>query len=219
MRVRQGCVVTRTSTEIFRIIDFTTLIRSVAVATTILTLLIYAAVELWLPEIAPSIRVFSIGPWVALILTFAITSRFSSRTIWAVARSFSGSLYPDLNGNWVGEIHPNNGAKIEAAAVIRQALLNTEIDLHTPTTKSVTLEATPSLSAGNYKLYYTYQAKPRQIGWSAYAGSTIFDVRTVEINGKTTLELSGFYYTERVTRGRIWLRQVGNDPNKDVSYY
>lgn len=203
----------------FRIINFTTLIRSVAVATTILTLLIYAAVERWLPQIAPSIRVFSIGPWVALILTFTITSRFTSRTIWAGAKFFSGSLYPDLNGVWVGEIQPKAGSPIEAAAVIRQALLNTEIDLHTPTTKSLTLEATPAISAGQYKLYYTYHAKPKQIGWSAYAGSTIFDVRTVDANGKATLELSGFYYTERETQGRIRLRQVGTDSNKDVSYY
>jgi hypothetical protein len=203
----------------FRIINFTTLIRSVAIATTILTLLIYAAVERWLPQIAPSIRVFSIGPWVALILTLAITSRLTSRTIWAGARLFSGSLYPDLNGVWVGEIQPKTGSPIEAAAVIRQALMSTEIDLHTPTTKSLTLEATPAMSAGQYKLYYTYQAKPKQIGWSAYAGSTIFDVRTVDANGKATLELSGFYYTERETQGRITLRQVGTDPNKDVSYF
>jgi hypothetical protein len=203
----------------FRIINFTTLIRSVAIATTILTLLIYAAVERWLPQIAPSIRVFSIGPWVALILTLAITSRFSSRTIWAGARFFSGSLYPDLNGVWMGEIQPQAGSPIEAAAVIRQGLMSTEIDLHTPTTKSLTLEATPVMSAGQYKLYYTYQAKPKQIGWSAYAGSTIFDVRTVDANGKATLELSGFYYTERETQGRIRLRQVGTDPNKDVSYF
>ncbi|PDS31317.1 hypothetical protein [Rhizobium phaseoli] len=203
----------------FRIINFTTLIRSVAIATTILTLLIYAAAERWLPQIAPSIRVFSIGPWVALMLTFAITSRFTSRAIWGGARFVSGSLYPDLNGVWLGEIQPNTGSPIEAAAVIRQALLNTEIDLHTPTTKSLTLEATPAMSAGQYKLYYTYQAKPKQIGWSAYTGSTIFDVRTVNDNGKATLELSGFYYTERETKGRIRLRQVGIDPNKDVSYY
>lgn len=203
----------------FRIINFTTLIRSVAVATTILTLLISAAVERWLPQIAPSIRVFSIGPWVALILTFIITSGYTSRRIWGGARFFSGSLYPDLNGVWMGEIQPKSGAPIEAAAVIRQALLNTEIDLHTPTTKSLTLEATPTMSAGNYKLYYTYQAKPKQVGWSSYAGSTIFDVRKVTIDGKPTVELSGFYYTERETQGRIFLRQVGTDPHKDVSYY
>lgn len=203
----------------FRIINFTTLIRFVAIATTILTLLIYAAIERWLPQIAPSIRVFSIGPWVALILTLGITSRLSSRAIWAGARFFSGSLYPDLNGVWVGEIQPKTGSPIEAAAVIRQALISTEIDLHTPTTKSLTLEATPAMSAGQYKLYYTYQAKPKQIGWSSYAGSTIFDVRTVDANGTTTLELSGFYYTERETQGRITLRQVGTDPNKDVSYF
>ncbi len=203
----------------FRIINFTALIRSVAIATTILTLLIYAAIERWLPQIAPSIRVFSIGPWVALILTLAITSRLTSRAIWAGARFFSGSLYPDLNGVWVGEIQPKTGSPIEAAAVIRQALISTEIDLHTPTTKSLTLEATPVMSAGQYKLYYTYQAKPKQIGWSAYAGSTIFDVRTVDANGTATLELSGFYYTERETLGRITLRQVGTDPNKDVSYF
>lgn len=203
----------------FQIINFTTLIRLVAVTATILTLLIYAAIERWLPQIAPSIRVFSIGPWVALILTFVITSRLTSRAIWAAAKLFKGSLYPDLNGVWEGEIYPTKGPSIKAAAVIRQALLNTEIDLHTPTTKSLTLEATPAMSAGQYKLYYTYQAKPQNVGWSAYAGSTIFDVRSVDVKGKMTLELSGFYYTERKTVGRIRLQQIGIDPNKDVSFY
>ncbi|MGE0283421.1 MAG: hypothetical protein AB7P20_22770 [Rhizobiaceae bacterium] len=204
----------------FRIINFTALIRLVAVTTTILTLLIYAAIERCLPQIAPSIRVFSIGPWVALILTFVITSKMTSRAMWAVAKFFNGSLYPDLNGVWEGEVCPQKGSPtIKAAAVIRQALLNTEIDLHMPTAKSLTLEATPAMSAGQCKLYYTYQAKPKNIQWPAYVGSTIFDVRNVDIDGKMTLELSGFYYTERGTEGRIWLRQVGVNPNKDVSFY
>lgn len=203
----------------FRIINFTSLIRLIAATTTVLTILIYAAIEKWLPGIAPSVRVFSIGPWVALILTFLATSRMSSRLIWACAKYFNGSLYPDLNGAWEGEIQPENGELIKASAVIRQALLSTEIDLHTHSAKSLTLEATPVMSAGQYKLYYTYQAKPKKVGWAAYAGSTIFDVRSVEVEGNPVLELSGFYYTERKTEGRVRLRWVSKDSSRDVSFY
>jgi hypothetical protein len=204
----------------FRVIDFVKLTRLIAVGTTVLTLLLYAIVEHYLPQVITTIRPFALASTIALILTFMLTSKWISRRIWRIARFFNGSLYPDLNGTWEGEIiFDDDKGTIKARAVIRQFLLNTEIDMHTESAKSSTLEATPVVSGGQFKLYYTYSAKPKRTGYGSYTGSTIFDIRLVDDGGDKKLELSGFYYTDRATRGRTWLRQVTLDTNSDVSFY
>lgn len=47
-----------------------------------------------------------------------------------------------------GEITLENGEVISAKAVIRQTLLATQIDMHGKTTKSITLETTPTIEQG-----------------------------------------------------------------------
>lgn len=204
----------------FRVIDFVVLIRFVAIGTTVLTLLLYAFIERCFPQILTMVRPFTLAPTIALVLTFLLTSKWISRRIWKIARICNGSLYPDLNGVWEGEILIGNGEReLKARAVIWQFLLKTEIDMHTETAKSSTLEATPVINSGQFKLYYTYSAKPKEPGYGAYTGSTIFDIR-LEKNGKEeNFELSGYYYTDRATMGRTRLRQVRSDTNIDVSFY
>jgi len=111
------------------------------------------------------------------------------------------------------------GKTIEVKAVIRQSLLFTQIDLHGETMKSVTLETTPSMESGQKKLYYVYRANPKNPAWPSYCGSTIFDVRQTRVEDGDRLELSGKYFTDRKTVGRIVLRQLGTDNNLDVAYY
>jgi hypothetical protein len=203
----------------FRVIDFVVLMRLVAVGTTVLTLVIYALIERFLPQVVTIARPFALASAIALILTFLLTSKWISRRVWKIARLFNGSLYPDLNGVWEGEIEfAGNKGTLKARAVIRQFLINTEIDMHTETAKSSTLEATPVIQSGQFKLYYTYSAKPKAPGYGTYTGSTIFDIRLVP--GKMGgVELSGYYYTDRGTRGRTRLRQVSTDTKTDVSFY
>lgn len=204
----------------FRVINFIVLIRLVAVATTILAYLSYALIERYLPQVLIMVRPFTLATTIALILTFLLTSKWASRLIWKIARYFNQSLYPDLNGVWEGEIEFDEGkVKLQARAVIRQFLLNTEIDMHTETAKSLTLEATPIISSGQFKLYYTYNAKPKKPGYGIYTGSTIYDLRVIENCPKKSFELSGYYYTDRGTKGRTRLRQISNDTNADVSFY
>lgn len=203
----------------FRIINFTLLIRSVAIVTTLLSILLLQGIQTYGPLTLQNVRLLTLAPWIALILTLLITSKFTSRIIWSCAKIVNKSLYPDLNGTWEGEIVTESGEKISARAVIRQALLHTEIDMHTETAKSVTLEATPVMEGGQYKLYYSYRAKPKKPGLGAYTGSTIFDVRLQGEAKTSKLELSGYYYTERKTLGTTRLLQVGRDANKDVSFY
>lgn len=203
----------------FHVVNFTLLLRAVAIATTFTSIIVYSTIELYAPDLARTVRLLSLAPTVALLVTFVITSKFSARQIWRVARYFNPDLYPDLNGTWDGEVTTEKGEIIAARAVIRQALLSTQIDMHTESAKSVTLEATPAIEGGQHKLYYSYRAKPKNPGHGAYTGSTIFDVRRVQENDSEVLELSGYYYTERKTLGRTRMRQRQNKTLDDVSFY
>lgn len=103
--------------------------------------------------------------------------------------------------------------------MIKQTFLETQINIHTETSKSLTLETTPTIVGGEPKLYYIYRSLPKDPNWSSYTGSTIFDIRKVDSNGACELELSGCYYTDRKTTGRIRFRQVGSCVEKDISFY
>lgn len=203
----------------FRIISFKVLLRYVAVVTTVLSLFAYEAVQHFLANQLPLVRIVSIAPWIALLVILLITTNAVARQIWKAVRSFDRTLYPDLNGTWEGEITTENNQKIAARAVVRQSLLQTQVDIHTETSKSLTLETTPSVDGGQCKLYYLYRSIPKNPNWSAYTGSTIFDIRSVALGENIKLELSGYYFTDRKTTGRIRLQQTSNDDTADVSFY
>jgi hypothetical protein len=167
----------------------------------------------------PIVKVVSITPWVALFVIFAITTNFTARRIWQLLKRVNSSLFPDLNGTWEGEIVTESDLIIPVRALIRQTLLETQINIHTETSKSLTLETTPAIESGQPKLYYIYRSFPKNPNWSTYTGSTIFDVRTDNGQSPGVLELSGYYFTDRKTNGRIRLQQVSNDIEQDVSFY
>ncbi|MFP3549784.1 hypothetical protein SB861_03580 [Paraburkholderia sp. SIMBA_049] len=201
----------------FRIINFSSLIKLVVGLTVFFSIAVYALI-LHLSPTTSIFKLFSISSAVAALLIFLIGSNFTARWIWSVMRVFDGSLFPDINGAWEGEI-TFEGGQLTARALIRQTLSHTQIDLHTPTSKSVTLESTPVSESGQPRLYYVHRVTPQNPNWHIYTGSTLFDVRYIHINGKKVLELSGHYYTDRKTNGRIRLRQIGKDCSQDVSYY
>ncbi|MDH2636478.1 hypothetical protein QDS01_16295 [Acinetobacter nosocomialis] len=203
----------------FRIIDFKSLLRYIAIITTILSIGAYELVQsYWLNDLK-IVKILSIAPWIALLLTIALTTSITARALWRVLKKVNPSLYPDLNGTWEGEITTETGMQIPVRVLIRQTLLETQINIHTQTSKSLTLETTPTIEGGEPKLYYMYRSLPKDPSWNSTTGSTIFDVRKVYTNGKYELELSGYYYTDRKTTGRIRFRQVGSCVEKDVSYY
>ncbi|HBV64323.1 MAG TPA: hypothetical protein DEF45_15030 [Rhodopirellula sp.] len=202
-----------------RIIRFDSLLKNVAYATVALSIGIYAFVQAtWLPDY-PLFKVVTISTIVSTFLVTLLVHTSFSRRLWALIGRINESVYPDLNGTWQGEITLENGKTIDIGAVIRQSLLSTEIDIHGETMKSVTLETTPSMEAGQKKLYYVYRADPKNPAWPSYSGSTIFDVRRAHGKDVYHLELSGRYFTDRKTVGRIVLRQLGTDNNHDVSFY
>lgn len=203
----------------FRIINFTNLLRYVAIATTIGSICIYEIIQRYWGHDLSFVRILSIAPWVALFFIFILTTNRIARYIWNILKKMDSSLYPDLNGTWEGEIVTGQDLRIPVKALIRQTLLQTQIDIHTETSKSLTLETTPTVESGQCKLYYIYRSFPKNLDWNSYTGSTIFDVRVTPSQSGNILELSGYYFTERKTNGRIRLQQVCNDAATDVSYY
>ena len=203
----------------FRIIKFDLLLRYIALSTVVLSVVIYSLVQHYLNTDYSLFKVITISSVVSAILIIVLLTPFFSRKIWALIAWFNKSLYPDLNGTWVGEVTLEDGTMLQVKAVIRQALLATEIDIHGETTKSITLETTPTIEQGQKKLYYVYRSTPKTPGWPSYNGSTLFDIRYIGNDQDITLELSGNYYTDRKTIGRIRLSQIGNDSNRDVSFY
>ena len=203
----------------FRVVRFDILLKYIALATVAISMGIYALVQTyWLPNIS-LFKVITISSIVSTILILFLLTSFVSRKIWAVLSYFNKSMFPDLNGTWEGEITLESGKEISAKAVIRQSLLATQIDMHGETTKSITLETTPTIEQGQKKLYYVYRSTPKNPGWPSYNGSTLFDIRVIGSEKETKFELSGHYYTDRKTIGRIRLIQVSNDSNNDVSFY
>jgi hypothetical protein len=204
---------------VFRIVKFDILLKYVALTTVAISIGIYAFVQTyWVPDFS-LFKVITISSIVSAILIILLLTTFISRKIWAILALFDKAIFPDLNGTWEGEITLEDGTNLVARAVIRQSLLVTQIDMHGETTKSITLETTPIIEQGQKKLYYIYRSTPKKPEWPVYNGSTLFDIRTVKTNQGKKHELSGCYYTDRKTLGRIRLTQVGNDSNIDVSFY
>lgn len=203
----------------FRVINFTYLLRYVAISTTALSVFAYWGAEKVMQSDLPIVRLLSVAPWVVLIVILAITTNYTSRSIWRLLKTLNPSLYPDLNGTWEGEITLEDGRTIPARAIIRQNLIESQIDLHTATSKSLTLETTPVIEAGQCKIYYTYRSHPSNVKWPSYTGSTILDVRNAALKISEPLELSGYYFTDRKTCGRISLKQTSTKTDAEVSYY
>jgi hypothetical protein len=195
------------------------LIRYVAALTTFISIGAYELLRSYWDKDMPLFKIFSIAPWVSLIIVSLICTNVTARYIWKVVKTVDKSLFPDLNGTWEGEITTEATHQIAARAAIKQTLLQTWVSLHTATSKSLTLETTPATESGQCKLYYTYRSFPKNSDWQTYVGTTVFDVRVINEDGKDVLELSGNYFTDRKSKGRVRLRQVNKDFNTDVSYY
>jgi hypothetical protein len=204
---------------LFRVVRFDLLIRYVAILTILISISVYALIqEYWLPSFS-LFKVITISSVVSTIIIFSLLSPYISRKLWALKCWFDKTSFPDLNGSWEGFVILENGEELPVRAVIRQSLLSTEIDMHGVTTKSITLETTPTMEKGQRKLYYVYRSTPKNPSWPSYNGSTLFDIRFVNSNNSEKLELSGNYYTDRKSVGRITIKQQDTDSNADVSFY
>lgn len=199
----------------FRIVRFDLLLKAVVLVSICIAVAAYSLARKITGADISIFKLTAISTVASTLVMFILLSPFMSRKIWCVARIFKKDLYPDLNGVWLGQVTTEERKSFEVRAVIRQALLVTEIDLHGETVKSVTLETTPTIELNKKKLYYVYRSTPKNPSWGDYVGSTIFDV----IEDGSALVLSGKYYTDRKSVGRISLKRVSTNSNSDVSYY
>ena len=147
----------------FRIINFSSLIKLIVGLTVFFSIAAYALILHFFPTTS-LFKLFTISSGVTGFLIFLIGTNFTARRIWSVMRFFDGSLFPDINGTWEGEIN-FEGGRLDARAVIRQTLSHTQIDLHTPTSKSITLESTPVSESGQLRLYYVHRVTPKNPDW------------------------------------------------------
>ncbi|WP_458379275.1 Cap15 family cyclic dinucleotide receptor domain-containing protein [Pseudomonas chlororaphis] len=199
----------------FRIVRFDLLLKFVVLISIFIAVAAYIIVQKLTGANISISKLTAISTIASTVVMFILLSPFMSRKIWFVARVFKKDLYPDLNGVWVGQVTTEEQKSFEVRAIIKQALLVTEIDMHGETVKSVTLETTPTIELNKKKLYYVYRSTPKNPSWGDYVGSTIFDV----IEDGSALVLSGKYYTDRKSVGRISIKRVSTDINADVSYY
>lgn len=202
-----------------RVINILSIIRLLAITTTFISILTYEVLRKYWQNDIPIIKVLSIAPWVAAGLLLLLTTDISARLIWGSIRRVKKNLFPDLNGTWDGEIIVSESLQIPARAVIKQSLLQVQIEIHTETSKSITLETTPTVEFGQHRLYYLYKSIPKNPEWDEYKGTTTFDIRTVTEGTEKFLELSGAYFTSRLTIGRVRFRQISRNIDEDVSFY
>ncbi|MBD8256524.1 hypothetical protein IFT96_14215 [Pseudomonas fluorescens] len=199
----------------FRIIRFDLLLKVVVLISILIAVVMYSVAQSITGVDISIFKLTTISTVSSALVMFILLSPFISRKVWYAARIFKRDLYPDLNGVWVGQVTTEEQKIFEVRAIIRQALLATEIDLHGETVKSVTLETTPARELNKHRLYYVYRSTPKNPSWGDYVGSTIFDV----VEDGSTVVLSGKYYTDRKSVGRISLKRVSTNINSDVSYY
>lgn len=204
----------------FRVIKFDLLLKYISLTTIALSITIYTVVNTFLfTDKLALFKVITISSIISTTLVLLLLSPSTSRRIWSALAWFNKSLYPDLNGTWEGEVTLEEGKTLKARALIRQSLLYTQIDMHGETTKSITLETTPTIEQGQKKLYYLYRSTPKNPSWPSYNGSTLFDIRYIDTEEGKKIQLSGHYYTDRKSIGRITLTQVDTGTNNDVSFY
>ena len=198
----------------FRIIRFDLLLKYVVLLSILISIIAYSTIQNFFESFSV-FKLITISSTSSFVILYILLSPFFSRKIWSLIKLFNKSLYPDLNGVWVGHVNTEKDGKFEVRALIRQSLLITEIDMHGETVKSVTLETTPTTEFNQNKLYYVYNSIPKNPAWGAYIGSTIFDV----IENNSALTLSGKYYTDRKSVGRIELKRVSTESDADISFY
>lgn len=203
----------------FRIIRFDLILKYVVLATTVMSIGVYFLIRTYLLSDVQLTLVITISTIVSTLIMMILLTSFFARKLWAFLTYFNKSMFPDLNGTWEGEVTLEDERTLVVKAVIRQSLLATQIDMHGETTKSITIETTPTIEQGQKKLYYVYRSTPKNPSWSSYNGSTLFDIRIIETEEDKIYELSGSYYTDRKTVGRIKLQKICDDPDKDVSFY
>lgn len=174
---------------------------------------------------APPLSTVRVASMVAFIIGTLLVGIFhlSWRAMWAKFPFLGKRLFPDLNGEWGGELISTwrgaDGKQIPPIACqiwITQNLFTITIKQKTGESTSYSrremLERDPH--SGTYRVWYSYTNTPR----------AVVQHRSVRHDGVAWLEMDvnqdskaihGQYFTSRRTSGDIELRKHSDDPGSD----
>jgi hypothetical protein len=159
---------------------------------------------------AVSISVFAVGTVFALIVSWGW------RPIWRCVPALNKWVFPDLNGEWSGElkstwINPETGKRlrpINTTVTIQQGLFETCVTLRTGESRSdsdrVILERVGKTD--RFRIWYSYQSGPRAEFRDRSAPHE--GVAYLEYDLASPSELEGSYYTARNTTGDIAVKRI-----------
>lgn len=141
---------------------------------------------------------------IQLILTGFIY--FGWTWIWKMIPKLNDWLFPDLNGEWIMDIHYNlkgQSGHTAAVATIKQNFVSLSMEVSAPNSDSQTLIAVPRKDpvSSRAMLYYVYNVTPHATSpklAGSYTGAAI--LRFASTNGG---ELGGNYWTSAQTTGRF----------------
>ncbi|MFB9122508.1 hypothetical protein E2553_38285 [Paraburkholderia dipogonis] len=141
--------------------------------------------------------------------------RFAWKPIWQRVAILNKVLFPNLNGTWNMEIHWHNPVQgqqgvVKAKAVIKQTLTSMSMEVVSPGSDSETLIAHPKKDpeSGRPQLFYVYRVVPKNKNLNSeneYRGSAL-----LKFSDAGQGELSGNYFTDRLTKGHFSLTRAGS---------
>jgi hypothetical protein len=159
---------------------------------------------------AVSICVFAVGTVFSLIVSWGW------RPIWRRVPALNKWLFPDLNGEWSGElkstwINPETGERlppINTTITIRQGVSETCVTLRTGESRSdsdrVILERVGK--TGRFRVWYSYQNGPR--AQFRHRSAPHEGIAYLEYDLASPSVLEGSYYTARNTTGDIKVERI-----------
>ncbi|MGF6635488.1 hypothetical protein [Paraburkholderia sp. MM6662-R1] len=140
--------------------------------------------------------------------------RFAWKPIWKKIPILNNVLFPNLSGTWNMEIHwknPTRGQQgvVNASAVIKQDLMSISMEVISAGSDSETLIAHPKKDpvSGRPLLFYVYRIVPKDKNLHSsheYRGSAL-----LKFSEAGHGELSGNYFTDRLTKGHFSLTRAG----------
>lgn len=141
-------------------------------------------------------------------IVFALIITIVWRKLWSAMPVFGRWYFPDLNGNWSGEIMWRWNGKIGSKPIrarIRQNLLRINVYLSSDESESETLAvyAGRDLDSGMHKLFYIYRNTPRDsklVTNPRHEGAAI-----LLFNKRDRDQLAGNYFTNHDTKGELIL--------------
>ncbi|MFZ4604108.1 MAG: hypothetical protein ACOYM8_16815 [Caulobacterales bacterium] len=130
-------------------------------------------------------------------------------TVWRYIPLLNAKVFPDLNGTWEGKVYPTAHDERVVSVRIRQTLFDVFVSMKSAEAESKSVRASFEIdrSAHKARIWYAYEARPNPELLPANPRHDGMACLEVDLDGPYT-ELSGRYFTERGTLGKIALSRA-----------